>query len=508
MVKKIALYLTVVFYLAACSTLHMKADGGSEVNEGATSALYTMMLTANNGDPDVAMLNLFFTRMPKGGDIHHHYSGSIYAETYLDWIKKKGWFIDACSLKIVKVSERGKCQALTVDALRGNDVLYRKLLTLWSDKDYANHFHEQPPPDTNFFNTFGYFGPVSDEYMDVGLNVLKQRAIKENISYIETMLTRVGASSSAVFKQNESDRFNAILEQTTDLNELTALFNQIAARLEASKVYKKHVKDFVEKVEKVHQGIDDERFTMRYQTYAVRTLPPLQVFTDLYAGFQAANDSPLVVGVNIVAPENNHVALINYTLHMRMFAYLHRLYPQVNRALHAGELTLGMVRPRDLLFHITEARQIADAQRIGHGVDLTYEQDQLALLKDMKTNSTVEINLTSNQFILGVQGSEHPYQIYADYGVPLVISTDDSGVSRNNLSHEYMLLASRYKPSYEQIKSYVYNSIKYSFMSDKDKAMVTKRVNQRFAVFEGEMAVLGGSLQKKLGPGLQKGQQR
>jgi len=494
MVKKIALYITVVLYLAACSTLNMKADGGSEVNEGLTSALYTKMLTANNGEPDVAKLNLFFTRMPKGGDIHHHYTGSIYVETYLDWVKKKGWFIDTCSLQIVKKSDKGKCQALTVDTLRGNDVLYRKLLTLWSDKDYANHFHDQQPPDSNFFNTFGYFGPVSDEYMDVGLNVLKQRAIKENISYIETMLTRVGASSAAVFKQKESDRLNTILEQTTDPNELTALFNQIAARLEESKTYKKSVTDFVEMVESVHQGIDDQRFTMRYQTYAVRTLPPLQVFTDLYSGFQAANNSPLVVGVNIVAPENNHVALANYTLHMRMFEYLHKLYPQVNRALHAGELTLGMVRPTDLLFHITEARQIADAQRIGHGVDLAYEQDQLALLKDMKSNSTVEINLTSNQFILGVQGSEHPYQIYADYGVPMVISTDDSGVSRNNLSHEYVLLASRYKPSYGQIKNYVYNSIKYSFMSDQEKAMVVRRVNQRFALFEGEMAALSRSL--------------
>lgn len=31
-----------------------------------------------------ASLFAFFSSMPKGGDLHHHYSGSVYAETYAD----------------------------------------------------------------------------------------------------------------------------------------------------------------------------------------------------------------------------------------------------------------------------------------------------------------------------------------------------------------------------------------------------------------------------------------
>ena len=42
----------------------------------------------------MAELTLFFSRMPKGADLHHHYSGSIYAEQYLDWIDKQGWCVD------------------------------------------------------------------------------------------------------------------------------------------------------------------------------------------------------------------------------------------------------------------------------------------------------------------------------------------------------------------------------------------------------------------------------
>jgi adenosine deaminase/adenosine deaminase CECR1 len=173
---------------------------------------------------------------------------------------------------------------------------------------------------------------------------------------------------------------------------------------------------------------------------------------------------------------------------MQMFGYLHRQYPKVNRALHAGELTLGLVEPKELQFHIRQAVEIAHAQRIGHGVDVPYEQDSLTLLAELRKNAAIEINLTSNQFILGVAGNEHPYLVYSSYGVPLVISTDDSGVSRNNLANEYMLLASRYHPSYARIKEYVYNSIKYSFLSLDDKTSADKVLDRKFFEFEREMA--------------------
>mgnify|MGYP000276316570 CR=1 FL=1 len=70
----------------------------------------------------------------------------------------------------------------------------------------------------------------------------------------------------------------------------------------------------------------------------------------------------------------------------------------------------------------------------------------------------------------------------------MVISTDDSGVSRNNLTNEYVLLASRYQPSYAQLKEYVYNSIKFSFMNKADKQTVLKRLDKQFMQFEAEVA--------------------
>ena len=471
--------------------VHSKASTGVQIdtnNTQTTSRFYESMLTPDN--TNMALLNLFFTKMPKGGDIHHHYDGSIYAETYLEWVGKKGWYIDKCTLRIVKEAKGTGCELLTPKQLMNDSGLYQKLLMLWSNKDYGNHYHNQPPPDSNFFNTFLYFGPIAFEYIHTGLKILKERALKENVNYIETILSLTGARSSDYFEPAAIDKYNKALREAKSQKETDLILDAIASIFLQSNKFKTTIDHYIVNVNKIHQGIDDENFTMRYQAFTIRVLDPMQVFTDLFSGYIAADKSPLITGVNIVAPENNRVALADYTLHMRMYNYLMRKYPKVHRALHAGELTLGMVRPKNLTFHIQQARDIADAQRIGHGVDLPYEKNPVALLKDIKENAVIEINFSSNEFILGVKGDEHPYLIYSRYDVPLVIATDDSGVSRNNLSHEYVLLATRYHPTYERIKKYVYNSITYSFLKEEEKASLLKDLDKRFLLFEKEMANL------------------
>lgn len=473
--------------LMFCVSLLVNGQNTDEKNTDYenTSKFYNSLISGQSAQ--MSQLNLFFTNMPKGGDLHHHYTGTIYAETYLEWVQKKNWRIDKCSLKIVKEYTEDNANLITVGDLIKDSSLFRKVLTLWSDKDYNNHFHSQPPPDQNFFNTFGYFGTVSNEYMSEGLGILKQRALNENVQYIETMLSSVGTSSKSY-----PSRVKMIdkLRKANSQKEVDIIFKEIAKHYKNDKAFKSKISEFIDNVKTVHKGIDDEKFTMRFQTYASRVADPLEVYTDLLSAFIASDKSKLVVGVNIVAPENNNNALKDYTLHMMMFNYLSREYPDVNRALHAGELTLGMVRPKNLVFHIDEAINIAHANRIGHGIDVVYEKNSIALLDSLKKNSVIEINLTSNEFILGVKNNEHPYTIYSKYGVPMVISTDDSGVSRNNLTNEYVLLSSRYQPTYSEIKMYVYNSINYSFLCDKEKQKTKKLLDEKFNNFESKMANL------------------
>jgi adenosine deaminase len=61
--------------------------------------------------------------------------------------------------------------------------------------------------------------------------------------------------------------------------------------------------------------------------------------------------------------------------------------------MHAGELALGLVPPEGLCCHVRQAVEIAGTDRIGHGVDVMYEEESEKLLKDMAAKRVlVEIN--------------------------------------------------------------------------------------------------------------------
>ena len=47
---------------------------------------------------------------------------------------------------------------------------------------------------------------------------------------------------------------------------------------------------------------------------------------------------PHMLAVNPVMPEDGYVSMHDYELHMRIFEFLHKLYPKVHLTLHAGEL--------------------------------------------------------------------------------------------------------------------------------------------------------------------------
>ncbi len=124
-----------------------------------------------------------------------------------------------------------------------------------------------------------------------------------------------------------------------------------------------------------------------------------------------------------------------------------------------------MVPPDDLRFHIRSAVEVADAERIGHGVDVMQEDHPYDLLKEMATKRVMaEINLTSNDVILNVKGADHPFPIYRLSHVPVALSTDDEGVSRINLTHEYVRAAMAYPLTYNDFKQMVRTGLEHSFL--------------------------------------------
>jgi hypothetical protein len=151
---------------------------------------------------------------------------------------------------------------------------------------------------------------------------------------------------------------------------------------------------------------------------------------------------------------------------MRMIEALHKFYPGTHVSLHADELWTGLVPPEALRFHIRESIERAGAERIGHGVAVMSEDDPIGLLQEMATkNVLVEICLTSNDVILGVSGARHPLPVYMKYGVPVALATDDEGVSRSDMTLEYLRAVETYGLSYGELKRMARASLEHSFIS-------------------------------------------
>jgi adenosine deaminase len=77
----------------------------------------------------------------------------------------------------------------------------------------------------------------------------------------------------------------------------------------------------------------------------------------------------------------------------------------------------------------------------------------------------VEINLSSNEGILSIIGDHHPFQFYRAAHVPVAFSTDDQGVSRINLTHEYVRAANDYHLSYQDLKQLARTGMDHNFMA-------------------------------------------
>ncbi len=434
-----------------------------------------------------AQLTAFFSQMPKGGDLHHHFSGSIYAEPLLQHAIKEDFYLNTETMDVRKVKENSGNWSL-FSSLKTNgtlNIFKQKIMQKWSVKDYN---YVDYPSDKLFFESFMKFEPAINGNFGQGLLELKNRAISENVSYIETQLSTIPTTmiTDDLTSFNIKLRKLALVKNEKAITtSLDSVFNSLLKKKAES-----YAKDFnTNFVAKMHNDlkIDDKQFTMRYQNFVLRFMEPVDLFKNLVIAFISANDSPLMVGVNIVSPEDGETAMNDYWLHMQMFKYCHARYPNVKYAMHAGELTLGLVQPEDLTWHIGAAVYTAGAHRIGHGVDLAYEKDSYNLLRYMAKNSIpIEINLVSNEFILKVKEGHHPFSLYKEFGVPIVISTDDAGILRTNMTEQYVLLAKRYKNvSYDDIKQYVYNSINYSFIKETPlKKQLLTDLDTRFKTFE------------------------
>lgn len=454
---------------------------------------------------NLALLRIFCKDMPKGGDLHHHFSGALFPEYFINTLIRENLYINPQKLIIkekLKFDDVGFVRVSKLIEDRSFEKIREQLLRSYSARNFHPNNHESKADF--FFNTFSKFAILSNLGEMEDLLTLKKQAMDERVSYIETMFPQ----PPNPFENNSSisnkfapsyikfskllENFDAqLLKLETGKND--NLTTQILTNLlDSFKQYglEKIAFDHAQHIQQQHESLalDDDFFTLRYLNYAIRTQRPSLVFWDLALAFLSANKSDYIVGVNLVGPEHNSQALKDYDLHMRMCKFLRTQFKGIKLSLHAGELTPTLATPLQLSSHINLAINLAGAQRIGHGVDISYENNAHELLKKMALDSiAIEINLSSNAFILSIEDQMHPVNLYHHYKVPIVIGTDDPGILRTTLTDEYANLAYKYPQfKYTDLKQLVLNSIKYSFLPPIKKQVILKRILRDFLIFENK----------------------
>jgi adenosine deaminase/adenosine deaminase CECR1 len=413
----------------------------------------------------------FLRRMPKGGDLHNHLSGAIYAENFIRWAAEQGLCVNQTTMSFVTCDQTPSQEPNPVPASTAltNGVLYRQLVDAMSMRNWqlsgqSGHDH--------FFDAFAKFGAVSGTQTGPMIAEAAARAARGHVSYLELMFTTDGGTASRIGNQVGWDG-----------NAEVTLTRLKAAGISDSLVQSKNNLLNAERdknelllcgTPQADPGCD---VTIRYIYSVSRGAALGPVYAQMVAGFMLATEpGSKVVGLNLVQAEDTFSSMENFKTQMGMLDFLHRQYPTAHISLHAGELAAGLVPPEGLSFHIRESVMLGHAERIGHGIDIMHEDEPEELLREMaRRNIMVEICLTSNDVILGVSGKNHPLATYLQFGVPAALATDDEGVARSEMTVEFMRAVEDQQLNYVQLKTMARTSLQYAFIPGSSLWLDAKR---------------------------------
>src|ERR1022692_219393 len=160
------------------------------------------------------LLLAFLQEMPKGGDLHVHLGGAIYAESMIDWAAENALCVDRSTSKLMHAA-CDSCEAYTnkpsVRCAYQDHILYNQLVDAWSMRNW--HGEEESGHD-HFFATFEKFGPAMEKHAGEALAEVASRAAADHLQYIEVMQTMSGGLAGSLgTKTGWNDDFGKFREE-------------------------------------------------------------------------------------------------------------------------------------------------------------------------------------------------------------------------------------------------------------------------------------------------------
>ena len=343
------------------------------------------------------------------------------------------------------------------DAQTDND-FRTALIDAWSMRSFvpssgvSGHDH--------FFAAFAKFGGAAS-MGEMAADVV-DRAGAQHERYIELMATFQGGAVTTLGKQLRWTGDMADFQRRLLAAGLPSLLPKARADIDAGEARMRAL---------MHCGTPQASpgcsVTVRWLGQVTRTNPPGAVFAQMLFTAMLSEADPRVVGLNFVSPEDNPTALADYTLHMRMLDYLHGAMPRAKVSLHAGELTLGLVPPDALRFHVRQAVELAHAaaHRARRGCDVRDRSARSAASRwrngASRWRSTSPATIRSS----ACMGRRIRSRSTAPPACRRSLSTDDEGVERIDRTHELQRAVTEFGLDWPTLVGLERNTLEYAFVA-------------------------------------------
>lgn len=416
---------------------------------------------------DEQLLQLLY-EMPKGGDLHHHMSGSGFAEWWYElgiaaekrgyryYTKVKlnncrdyGWqgfdttpyhlmFQTILESKWQQLPECERAEYLPLDQLNDKQKQgFKNSIVL--DKPYEGR--------EEFFEAhWQRLGDLTgDPYLRGDLIARQFQAFAhEGLIYVEPMVTAFG--------YQEPDG-------------TPILPNDVA------KIFRERLKQ---------KDIVDTGLTWRFQQAILRFTPGAE--DSLRRAYEFVAENEPYVAVNMVGREDDDKGYpLRFLPTLRELRLAHN---NVRLSIHAGEVDEPNSHVRDTV--------LLGAERIGHGLNLITDPDTMRLFRHGPY--MVEINLISNLLLQYYDDySQHPFPEYLRTGIPVALSTDDRGMWDSTMTDEFFVAVKEFNLSWDEIKQLSENSLKYAFVDIETREGLLETYRSRISRFESRVAKKGVS---------------
>ena len=145
-----------------------------------------------------SLLLAFLREMPKGGDLHNHLFGAIYAESLINFAARDNFCVDRTTSVLIAPPCDDSCDHFaskpSIACAYQDHVLYNSIVDAWSMRNWAG---EEPGHD-HFFATFDKFQLALFNHIGDAIAESASRAAADHLQYLELMHTADGMQAAAL----------------------------------------------------------------------------------------------------------------------------------------------------------------------------------------------------------------------------------------------------------------------------------------------------------------------